>query len=277
MKKYLDREGNLIESLLANTLINARCELGLSRNALNDEVSFKYNGRDMLRSFTDGILLYNFFRAQALAAKRLGGDAHLLDFGCGWGRFSQIARVDFSPENIISSDISQEALSLAKEQGIPSENLVLLSPGNALPFADATFDVIIANSVFSHLSEQSATFYISELSRTLKRGGVLIFTIRTATWVRWIFKLCKDMEKGKPIPKSAINLIESFKKIMDTFDPTAIKHTFIPLGHNLGADYGEAYFPEEYVYQAWAPSFSNISVGRGEDLGFDQSVVSATK
>ena len=61
-----------------------------------------------------------------------------------------------------------------------------------LPFRDQFFDVVIAYSVFSHLSEINAANSIYELSRTLKPGGLLVATTHGV----WALDLVKRLQDG---------------------------------------------------------------------------------
>jgi len=173
-ENYVDNFGNLSLEKVTDALLHDREKLGLSRLPPDSQITEKYNGRSVLKAFEDGVRLYSYFRKEALLANCLSQNALMLDFGCGWGRFSQLARIDLKPENIFSADISAEALALSEKQGLRRQNLIKLDPGSKFPIESNKFDSIVVNSVFSHLSERSASFYIQELHRVLKEGGILL-------------------------------------------------------------------------------------------------------
>ena len=49
-------------------------------------------------------------------------------------------------------------------------------PERGVDYPDATFDLIYAFSVFTHLAPAGQTFWIAELTRVLKPGGCLFLT-----------------------------------------------------------------------------------------------------
>lgn len=274
---YTDNKGNLDVQRLADALINNRQSLGLSGPAPRDSVTLNYNGRDVRRAFEDGVKLYNFFRAQAKEYGCLRRDAALLDFGCGYGRFSQIARVDFAPEKIYSADISKDALALAREQGLDERNLIQLNAGQPVPVQAHQFDVIIVNSVFSHLSERSALFYMEDLARVLKPGGLLLVTVRSVSWVKYIMKLCELHRKGEEVPNLTLPLVKAFSAQLAAFDEQGDSYLFVSVGNSLGGDYGECFVPKKYIKEVWGKFFWQLRIHDAEVLGFDQSVIAFVK
>ena len=276
-ENYVDNFGNLSLEKVTDALLHDREKLGLSRLPPDSQITEKYNGRSVLKAFEDGVRLYSYFRKEALLANCLSQNALMLDFGCGWGRFSQLARIDLKPENIFSADISAEALALSEKQGLRRQNLIKLDPGSKFPIESNKFDSIVVNSVFSHLSERSASFYIQELHRVLKEGGILLLTVRSASWMRYILKLVKMRNAGEVIPKLTSPLVDAFSAQLDKFDENESRFVFVAVGNELGGDYGEAYVPDSYIVNEWGKDFHKVKIGKAETLGFDQSVVGLIK
>ena len=52
-------------------------------------------------------------------------------------------------------------------------DVLIFSPVGALPFRDASFDIVTANMVVEHLEDPDASF--AEVARVLKRGGLFLF------------------------------------------------------------------------------------------------------
>lgn len=100
----------------------------------------------------------------------------VLDYGCGWGRITRLLPFYFDVENITGVDVDERLIESTNEL-LPFMTHRKITSMEALPFADASFDVVFANSVFSHLSEESALFTLSELSRVLENDGVLIVSV----------------------------------------------------------------------------------------------------
>lgn len=105
---------------------------------------------------------------------RLEDLASLLDFGCGCGRVTR-AWADLGGPAIAGSDHDARAVAWCRE------NLAFgrfetngLAP--PLAFADESFDLIYALSVFTHLPEELGLAWRDELRRTLRPGGLLLVT-----------------------------------------------------------------------------------------------------
>ena len=102
-------------------------------------------------------------------------DWSVLDFGCGCGRVcrawhgrhqGKIYGVDLHPSLV---DWCQENLPFG-EFSIDH----LMTPLN---YPDGSFDFTYAISVFTHLDEKSQDFWLQELARVLKPGGVAYITV----------------------------------------------------------------------------------------------------
>jgi len=114
---------------------------------------------------------------QDVLAKRnvqLAANQAILDFGCGCGRVTRYwrgatqARVCGSDYNPNLIDWSKGYLRFAEFQ------LNELSP--PLSYVENEFDVVYAFSVFTHLTEDLQTSWMTELARVLKSGGLLVFS-----------------------------------------------------------------------------------------------------
>ncbi len=94
------------------------------------------------------------------------GDLKILDIGCGTGLNSRTLE-KFG--TVTSLDNSPHAISFCKEKGLTD---LRLGDANHLPFADATFDLVIALDVLEHLKDDQGA--VVEIQRVLKKGGVFI-------------------------------------------------------------------------------------------------------
>jgi SAM-dependent methyltransferase len=98
----------------------------------------------------------------------------ILDFGCGCGRVirhwhrlagPKLYGVDYNP---VSIDWCRDALRFADFRTNDLDR--------GLDFKDETFDFVYAISVLTHLTEELQNFWLGELRRILKPGGVLLLT-----------------------------------------------------------------------------------------------------
>ncbi len=98
----------------------------------------------------------------------------LLDAGCGPGTITVGLARAVHPGEVIGIDLSEEVLTQAREHAA-SENVgnVTFTFGDVyqLDYEDGTFDVIYANQLLQHLTDQPLA--LREMRRILKPGGLL--------------------------------------------------------------------------------------------------------
>lgn len=126
-----------------------------------------------------------------------------LDVGCGTGNMLKKLAPKF--DKVIGIDLSGEMLSRAFSTIVDEDNsrLIRASASN-LPFPDEYFDMVSAYSMFHHLPSFSDP--ISEISRVLKKGGILYIDHepinREEMPVKMYLKFCDilngEMRKGFP-------------------------------------------------------------------------------
>jgi methionine biosynthesis protein MetW len=111
---------------------------------------------------------------------------NILDIGCGDGAFDKILIKEFPQVVLYGVDISHEAVSICKKEGI---NAVELDVSNQpLPFDENSFDVVILLDVIEHLINPD--FAMTEIHRVLKKDGILIMsTPNLACWYNRILLL----------------------------------------------------------------------------------------
>jgi len=97
-----------------------------------------------------------------------------LDLGCGPGGNLALSE-GFAPCLTVGVDLSALAISIA-ERKKPKACLVRADLNNALPFDDATFDVVTVFNVLYHDWVQSEGAVIAEGKRVLRSGGVFLIT-----------------------------------------------------------------------------------------------------
>ena len=95
-------------------------------------------------------------------------DRSVLDFGCGCGRV--LRHLGGAPVGV---DIDAEAVAWVNANLGPSATAKTIREAPPLPFDDASFDVVVAVSVITHLTDLWAEWLL-ELHRVLKPGGVLV-------------------------------------------------------------------------------------------------------
>ena len=121
----------------------------------------------------DRWLLEGRLNAQAIThAVELRG--RVLDFGCGCGRSAR----NFAglPIDLHGCDVNAEAVRWC-EQNLPHMAATVNAAEPPAPYPDATFDVIYAISILTHLTVARGAAWIEDWRRMLKPGGTLLVTV----------------------------------------------------------------------------------------------------
>ena len=124
-------------------------------------------------------------------AQRYTVGRRVLDLGCGSGYGS--ALVATGATDVVAVDVSRDAIAYAaNHHGAPNLVYQVIRPGESLPFADASFDVVLSFQVIEHVADDVA--YIAEARRVMREGGTLIVITPNRTvrllrgqkpWNRW--------------------------------------------------------------------------------------------
>lgn len=128
-----------------------------------------------------------FLRASGVLVPR----RRVLEIGSGRG--SMLAWLTSLGLHAVGIEIRQELIddARARHAGLP----ILRASGTALPFADASFDLVVSFDVFEHIADSDG--HISEVTRVLRNGGQYLLqtpnkwtnsvfeTIRWRSFTRW--------------------------------------------------------------------------------------------
>lgn len=99
----------------------------------------------------------------------------VLDFGCGAGRTLRHFTAEAAEAELWGCDIDEESIRWMQEQMCPPFHAFVNGPEPPLDQPDASFDLIWAISVFTHLAF-SWSRWLVELHRILKPDGLLFVT-----------------------------------------------------------------------------------------------------
>ena len=112
-------------------------------------------------------------------AQPIPSSAQILDFGCGWGRITRQFLRYTDARNIYGVDPDDEQLEYARK-AMPEVNFSTCAALPPTHLCENSFDLIVAYSVFSHLSKFAANQWIEHFSKLLRPGGFAAIT----TWPR---------------------------------------------------------------------------------------------
>lgn len=101
----------------------------------------------------------------------VGKGKRILDIGCASGvLLHQLKGLGYT--DLCGLDISEEAVSLAKERGLRN---IFLMDGNLTSFENESFDIVIASDVLEHIKNDVSA--LKEWHRILKVDGTLIIFV----------------------------------------------------------------------------------------------------
>jgi SAM-dependent methyltransferase len=106
----------------------------------------------------------------------------VLDFGCGCGRVLRWLKPEFTSARMFGTDIDRAAVAWCGEH-LPG---IAWSVNAGLPpigYAAQSFDLIYAISVFSHLDEDFQFYWLNELRRITKPGGIVLLSIHSSFYL----------------------------------------------------------------------------------------------
>jgi SAM-dependent methyltransferase len=113
----------------------------------------------------------------------VGPGDRLLDLGCGFGRHAfeaarrgaAVVALDAGPDEVAQVRATVGAMMEAGELAPGHPATAVQGDALALPFADATFDRVIASEVLEHIPDDTAA--MRELARVLRPGGTMAVTV----------------------------------------------------------------------------------------------------
>jgi 2-polyprenyl-6-hydroxyphenyl methylase/3-demethylubiquinone-9 3-methyltransferase len=126
----------------------------------------------------------------------------VLDVGCGGGILTESFRKIGC--HVTGIDVSQGALQVAiKHAATQKMNILYLScNANNLPFANASFDIVTCCDVLEHVD--SVNNVVAEISRVLKRNGILFYDTINRTYISKIaaIKIAQDFPLTAFMPRN---------------------------------------------------------------------------
>jgi SAM-dependent methyltransferase len=125
---------------------------------------------------TSGLTCYGQYVDAVSRHRDLRSVRRLLDWGCGCGRMTAHFLLHPGGPEVHGCDIDPESIAWCRTHlGRGSFSQTALMP--PLPYEDATFDVVISYSVFTHLTRDVQNAWLAELRRVVPPGGLVLASV----------------------------------------------------------------------------------------------------
>ena len=178
--------------------------------------------------------------------------AAVLDFGCGWGRLTRFLARDVAPDALFGCDPAEDILDVCRRTRVPATLARCDYVPERVPF-DRRFDLVVAFSVFTHISEAAHEACLRAIHASLNPEGILIATVR---------------------PPSYLAHSEEMRSLRDALGPDPLvdpsKPRFLFAAHRAdrnhlqyqggGITYGEAVISLSYIRKHWSQMFELLEV-----------------
>ena len=157
----------------------------------------------------------------------------LLEVGCGIG--TDLVRFATGGARVTGVDLAQTAIDLADKNfalhGLTAEELRVAN-GEALPYPDATFDVVYGHGVVQYTAD--AAQLIRECHRVLKPGGTGIFMVyNRVSWLNALSQVMKVPLEHEDAPVLVKYSIAEFRSLLAPFAEVRIVPERFPVKSRL--------------------------------------------
>jgi ubiquinone/menaquinone biosynthesis C-methylase UbiE len=112
----------------------------------------------------EGVTPVEVLRDTVAAAS--AGRVRVLEIGCGTGRFARSVIEAVPDVDYVATDLSAAMVAATRALGVPAQQ----ASADALPFPDASFDVVVAAWMLYHVPDLDQT--LGEVRRVLRPGGL---------------------------------------------------------------------------------------------------------
>ena len=170
----------------------------------------------------------------------------ILDVGCGIGTY--VRKLGELSDRVYGVDI--EAARVRRGEGLPG---LAAAAGEALPFADASLDVVLLNEVIEHVRDEAAT--LREACRVVRPGGrVVIYapnrlfpfeTHGVYLGKRYVFgniplvNYLPGFLRRRLVPHARAYLKRDLRRLIDGLEARVLVHTYVYPGFdNIAARSG---------------------------------------
>jgi SAM-dependent methyltransferase len=216
-----------------------------------------YCGDDHLGFWATGLV--DFIKVRDSVDRMLGREAiSLLDLGCASGRFLRHPAFQQPNWTLAGCDIDAMNVAWVKQYLPPTITAFQNTVYPHLPFPDASFDVITAFSVFTHLDKLEDAWLL-EIRRILKPGGIFYVTAHTQ-------RVWKRIGSRPPTLNSMLRCraewsIPSGLTLDESLFQSAMPADYIVLRfQEAGAYVAQAFHSDRYIHENWGRLFDVLGI-----------------
>ena len=174
------------------------------------------------------------------------GTAAGLDFGVGSGRI--IRFMSTVPGLRMHGSDANENLADWCKASLPAVQIERNRMAPPLPFESKAFDFVYGKSVFSHLPEDSAQAWLSELARASSPDAIVILTFNGQPMLRAI----ASSPESQRIWLISKEESEDISRRLDTDKFIYISgHERLKSRANLDGEYGHTFIAHSYIHDVW--------------------------
>jgi SAM-dependent methyltransferase len=160
------------------------------------------------------------------------GGRRVLEVGCGAG--TDLIRFARNGARVTGVDMAASAVKLAAANFSMEERSadLLVADGEALPFADRSFDLVYAHGVVQYTTSDRAL--VQECRRVLKPGGLAIFQVyNRISWLNALSRVTKVDLEHVDAPVLGKYSIGEFKTLLKDFSRVRIVPERFPVKTRL--------------------------------------------
>lgn len=184
---------------------------------------------------------------EIFAARPIESVESALDFGCGCGRLLRWLGTALPDARLVGADVRASSIAWCRAH-LAGEFLVNRTvPPLELP--DASVDLVVALSVFSHLTLESNLAWMEELVRVCKRDGLILVSTHGA----FALALCaRSPEHQAGLCLTAEDARDALRVLArEHFVHRRVPSEVVAAGEGVEEHYGQAFFGELFAHERW--------------------------
>jgi len=182
----------------------------------------------------------------------------VLDFGCGCGRVLSHVKRRHPSWTIVGRDIDAEAMAWCRQYLHTLGDFETNEHWPPTSLTPASFDLIYAISVFTHLAEEMQFAWLNELRRLAKPGALLLLSVHPITLNTTVIADQARKMAELPVRRSMQLAVKSLKAALQF--PKGFTYSVGEGTAGLPNFYQTTFHSRAYVYDKWSRYFNIVDV-----------------